>query len=115
VTLFLGGWHAPLPWLEFIPSYLWFFAKLGVLLFVFVWIRGTLPRMRVDHVMNFAWKFMMPMAFTCILAAAVWHYQAHGWAGWLWSLGILLAVYLGLSRFLRTGKNLAARTYRFAE
>ena len=39
----------------------------------------------------------------------------HGWAGWLWSLGILLAVYFGLSRFLRTGKNLAARTYRFAE
>jgi NADH-quinone oxidoreductase subunit H len=115
VTLFLGGWHAPLPWLEFIPSYLWFFAKLGALLFVFVWIRGTLPRMRVDHVMNFAWKFMMPMAFTCILAAAVWHYQAHGWAGWLWSLGIVLAVYLALSRFLRTGKNLAARTYRFAE
>ncbi|HEX8489687.1 MAG TPA: complex I subunit 1 family protein, partial [Chthoniobacterales bacterium] len=115
VTLFLGGWHAPLPWLEFIPSYLWFFAKLGVLLFVFVWIRGTLPRMRVDHVMNFAWKFMMPMAFTCILAAAVWHYQAHGWAGWLWSLAILLAVYLGLSRVLRAGKNLSARTYRFAE
>ena len=81
VTLFLGGWHAPLPWLEFIPSYVWFFAKLGALLFVFVWIRGTLPRMRVDHVMNFAWKFMMPMAFTCILAAAVWHYQAHGLGG----------------------------------
>jgi NADH-quinone oxidoreductase subunit H len=115
VTLFLGGWHAPLPWLEFIPSYLWFFAKLGVLLFVFVWIRGTLPRMRVDHVMNFAWKFMMPMAFTCILAAAVWHYQAHGWAGWLWSLAIVLVVYLALSRFLRIGKNLSARTYRFAE
>lgn len=115
VTLFLGGWHAPLRALEFIPSYVWFFAKLAALLFVFVWIRGTLPRMRVDHVMNFAWKFMMPMAFTCILAAAVWHYQAHGWAGWLWSFGIVLAVYLALSRFLRTGKNLAARTYRFAE
>jgi NADH-quinone oxidoreductase subunit H len=115
VTLFLGGWHAPLRVLEFLPSYVWFFAKLAVLLFVFIWIRGTLPRMRVDHVMNFAWKFMMPMAFTCILAAAVWHYQAHGLAGWLWSLGIVLAVYLALSRFLRTGKNLAARTYRFAE
>lgn len=115
VTLFLGGWHAPLRALEVVPSYIWFFAKLGALLFVFVWIRGTLPRMRVDHVMNFAWKFMMPMAFTCILAAAVWHYQAHGWAGWLWSFGIVLAVYLALSRFLRTGKNLAARTYRFAE
>lgn len=115
VTLFLGGWHAPLPWLEIIPSYVWFFAKLAALLFVFIWIRGTLPRMRVDHVMNFAWKFMMPMAFTCIIAAAVWHYQAHGLAGWLWSLGILLVVYLSLSRFLRTDKNLSVRTYRFAE
>jgi len=115
VTLFLGGWHAPISWLEFIPSYVWFFAKLAALLFVFIWIRGTLPRMRVDHVMNFAWKFMMPMAFTCILAAAVWHYQAHGLAGWLWSLGILLAVYLALSRVLKTGKNLGVRTYRFAE
>ena len=115
VTLFLGGWHAPLPALEFVPSYVWFFGKLAALLFVFIWIRGTLPRMRVDHVMNFAWKFMMPMAFTCIIAAAAWHYQSHGWAGWLWSLGILLAVYFALSRFLRTGKNLSARTYRFAE
>ncbi len=115
VTLFLGGWHAPLPFLEIIPSYVWFFAKLSGLLFVFIWLRGTLPRMRVDHVMNFAWKFMMPMAFTCIIAAAAWHYQAHGLAGWLWSLGILLVVYLGLSRFLKTGKNLSVRTYRFAE
>jgi NADH-quinone oxidoreductase subunit H len=115
VTLFLGGWHAPLPFLEFIPSYVWFFAKLSVLLFAFIWIRGTLPRMRIDHVMNFAWKFMMPMAFTCILAAAAWHYQAHGWAGWLWSLAIVVAVYLVLSRFLQTGKNLSTRTYRFAE
>jgi NADH-quinone oxidoreductase subunit H len=115
VTLFLGGWHAPLPFLEVIPSYVWFFAKLSALLFVFIWIRGTLPRMRVDHVMNFAWKFMMPMAFTCIIAAATWHYQSHGLAGWLWSLAIVVAVYLALSRFLRTGKNLSTRTYRFAE
>src|SRR6201993_1784846 len=40
ITLFLGGWHAPLPFLEFVPSYAWFFAKLGVLLLVFIWIRG---------------------------------------------------------------------------
>jgi NADH-quinone oxidoreductase subunit H len=115
VTLFLGGWHAPLPFLEFVPSYVWFFAKLAALLFVFIWIRGTLPRMRVDHVMNFAWKFMMPMAFTCIIAAAAWHYQAHSFTRWLWSLGILVVVYLALSRFLRMDKKLAVRTYRFAE
>jgi len=114
VTLFLGGWHAPLPFLEVIPSYVWFFAKLAVLLFVFIWIRGTLPRMRVDHVMNFAWKFMMPMAFTCLIAAAAWHYS-HDFVRWLWSLGILLVVYFALSRFIGTNKKLSTRTYRFAE
>src|SRR5881394_1614249 len=111
VTLFLGGWHAPLPFLEIIPSYVWFFAKLSVLLFTFIWLRGTLPRMRIDHVMKFAWQFMMPMAFTCLIAAAAWHYQSHGLAGWLWSLGILVVVYFALSRFLGTNKNLSVRTY----
>ena len=115
VTLFLGGWQSPIAALQFVPSYAWFFAKLGVLLFVFVWLRGTLPRMRVDHVMNFAWKFMLPMAFVCIFAAAIWHYQARGLAGWLWSLGIVAAAYFGLSRLLETGKRFAPRTYRFAE
>jgi len=115
VTLFLGGWHAPMEWFEFVPSYIWFFAKLSVLLFVFIWIRGTLPRMRVDHVMGFAWKFMLPMAFTCIIAAAVWHYQAHGLAGWLWSLAVIAIAYLALSRLVDTKKKLAPRTYRFAE
>ena len=115
VTLFLGGWHAPLPGLAVIPSYVWFFAKLSFLLFVFIWIRGTLPRIRVDQVMNFAWKFMLPMAFTCIIAAAVWHYQARGWAAWLWSFGLLAAVYFTLSYLLDTRKKFAPRTYRFAE
>ncbi|PYJ10964.1 MAG: NADH-quinone oxidoreductase subunit NuoH [Verrucomicrobia bacterium] len=115
VTLFLGGWHAPIHLLEIIPSYVWFFAKLAVLLFVFIWIRGTLPRMRVDHVMSFAWKFMLPMAFTCIIAAAVWHYQSHGVAGWLWSLAVIASVYFGLSWLVDTKKKFAPRTYRFAE
>jgi NADH-quinone oxidoreductase subunit H len=115
VTLFLGGWHAPLPVLESIPSYLWFFAKLGVLLFTFIWIRGTLPRTRVDQVMNFAWKFVLPMAFTCIVAAAVWHYQGRGVAGWLWSLAVIGIVYIGLSIVLDTRKKFAPRIYRFAE
>src|SRR5207245_10631355 len=96
VTLFLGGWHAPARTLEFIPSYLWFFAKLSVLLFVYVWVRGTLPRTRVDQMMNFAWKFMLPMAFTCIIAAAVWHYTGRGLRGWLWSLVVIAVVYFAL-------------------
>src|SRR3989454_6768013 len=80
VTLFLGGWHAPGHFLGFLPSYVWFFAKLSALLFVYIWLRGTLPRTRIDQIMNFAWKFMLPMAFTCIVAAAVWHYARRGLA-----------------------------------
>jgi NADH-quinone oxidoreductase subunit H len=115
VTLFLGGWQAPVAGLQFVPSYVWFFAKLSILLFVFIWIRGTLPRTRVDQVMNFAWKFMLPMAFTCVVAAAVWHYQGRAFGGWLWSLLVIVAVYIALSRLLDTRKKFATRTYRFAE
>jgi NADH-quinone oxidoreductase subunit H len=115
VTLFLGGWHAPVKVLEIIPSYIWFFLKLSALLFVFIWIRGTLPRTRVDQVMNFAWKFMLPMSFTCVIAAAVWHYAGRQLPGWLWSLAVIAVVYLALSRLLDTGKKFAPRIYRFAE
>ena len=115
VTLFLGGWHAPFRPLQLIPSYVWFFIKLSILLFVYIWVRGTLPRMRVDQVMNFAWKFMLPMAFTCIVAAAVWHYAGRGIRGWLCSLAVIAAVYFILSILLDTGRKFAPRTYRFAE
>src|SRR5213596_2753720 len=114
-TLFLGGWHSPLSVLEFIPSYVWFFAKLGTLLFVYVWLRGTLPRTRIDQIMNFAWKFMLPMAFTCIIAAAVWHYAGRGLRGWLWSLVVIAIVYTLLSILLDTRRKFAPRVYRFAE
>jgi len=115
ITLFLGGWHAPIRGLEVIPSYVWFFAKLSILLFVYIWIRATLPRTRVDQIMNFAWKFMLPMAFTCLIAAAVWHYAGRGVPGWFWSLGVIGVVYFILSILLDTRKKFARRTYRFAE
>ncbi len=115
ISLFLGGWHAPARALEFVPSYLWFFAKLSVLLFVYIWVRGTLPRTRVDQMMNFAWKFMLPMAFTCIVAAAVWHYAGRGLRGWLWSLVVIAVVYNALSMLLDTRRKFAPRVYRFAE
>jgi NADH-quinone oxidoreductase subunit H len=115
ITLFLGGWQAPVHFLGFIPSYVWFFAKLSILLFVYIWLRGTLPRTRVDQIMNFAWKFMLPMAFTCVVAAAVWHYTGRGLRGWLWSLAVVAAVYFTLSILLDTRRKFAPRTYRFAE
>ena len=115
VTLFLGGWHAPIAILQVIPSYAWFVAKLAVLIFVFIWIRGPLPRTRVDQAMNFAWNFMLPMAFTCVIAAAVWHYGARGLSSWLYSLGVVAVAYFALSKLLDTGRKFAPRTYRFAE
>ena len=115
VALFLGGWHAPARVLEIIPSYFWFFLKLSALLFVYIWLRATLPRMRIDQMMNFAWKFMLPMAFTCIIAAAVWHYAGRGLRGWLWSLFVIVMVYSALSILLDTRRKFAPRVYRFAE
>lgn len=115
VTLFLGSWHAPLHVLEFIPSYVWFFAKLSALLFVYIWVRGTLPRTRIDQMMNFAWKFMLPMAFTCIIAAAVWHFAGGSWRGWLLSAVVIAIVYTALSMLLDTKRKFAPRVYRFAE
>jgi NADH-quinone oxidoreductase subunit H len=115
VSLFLGGWHAPLRGLDFVPSYFWFFAKLSALVFVYIWIRGTLPRTRIDQIMNFAWKFMLPMAFTCVVAAAVWHYAGRGLRGWLWSFFVVVTVYTLLSVVLDTRRKFARRVYRFAE
>src|SRR4051794_38161989 len=115
VTLFLGGWHAPARALEFVPSYLWFFGKLSVLLLVYVWVRGTLPRTRIDQIMNLAWKFMLPMAFACVIAAAVWHYAGRGLRGWVWSLIVIATVYTFLSIVLDTRRKFARRVYRFAE
>src|SRR6266545_2898826 len=66
--LFLGGWHLPpLPeWLGVV----WWFAKLSVLLFFYLWIRWTLPRYRYDQLMQFGWKFLLPLAVINLLVTA---------------------------------------------
>jgi NADH-quinone oxidoreductase subunit H len=123
ITLFLGGWHPPVAFLGFLPSWLWFFLKLAALTLFFIWVRGTLPRIRVDQVTNFSWKFMLPMAFSCILAVSLWHYtRASGpeawWrevAAWLVSLVVVALAYLLMARVFRTRSKFAPRTYRFAE
>ena len=62
VTLFLGGWLPIHPALSFIPPVIWFLGKTGVLIFVLMWIRSTLPRVRVDQLMAFGWKVLIPLA-----------------------------------------------------
>jgi NADH-quinone oxidoreductase subunit H len=115
ITLFLGGWHAPLPVLEWIPSWGWFFAKLLALIAVFIWIRGTLPRLRMDQLMNFAWKFMLPMALINILTAGIWHFMPPGAARWIACSLLVVGPYILLGRGLMEGKQFQKRTYRFAD
>ena len=67
ITLFLGGWHAPLPALAVVPSWVWFFLKLGAFIMFFIWLRGTLPRMRYDQFMRFGWKVLIPVSLAWIM------------------------------------------------
>ena len=115
ITLFLGGWHAPLPFLEGIPSYVWFFAKLLALIALFIWVRGTLPRLRMDQLMNFAWKFMLPMALVNLVVAGLWRFLDPGVVRWLVCALLVLGPYLFLARALFTHTPVAKRTYRYAE
>ncbi len=115
ITLFLGGWTAPFSFLTWVPSYLWFFAKLMALVFVFIWIRATLPRLRMDQLMNFAWKFMLPLALVNIVTAGVWHFMGHGPLRWMVCSAMIFGSYVILGRGLMQNQKLGKRIYRYAE
>src|SRR5437016_861523 len=115
VTLFLGGWTAPLAFLSWLPSWLWFFAKLLALISLFIWVRGTVPRLRMDQLMNFAWKFMLPMALINIAAAGLWFFLPAGIDRWAVCSAMLIVPYVLLGRGLMGGKLFTKRTYRYAE
>jgi NADH-quinone oxidoreductase subunit H len=115
ITLFLGGWSAPFSFLTWIPSYIWFFAKLLALIAGFIWIRGTLPRLRMDQLMNLAWEFILPMALLNMLVAGIWHFMAPGLLRWLVCAAILAAPCILLSLGLKKKKKFQIRTYYFAE
>lgn len=66
-TFFLGGWHGP-----FLPPIVWFSAKVLAFCFVFIWIRGTLPRFRSDQLMHVCWKVLTPVALGNILCTGWW-------------------------------------------
>jgi NADH-quinone oxidoreductase subunit H len=115
ITLFLGGWSAPLPFLLWIPSWIWFFAKLMTLIFGFIWVRGTLPRLRMDQLMDFAWKFMLPMGLVVVVAAGAWRFLPQGPVRWLVCSLFLLTAYLLLGRGVARRTRITKRTYHFAE
>tara|TARA_B100000953_G_scaffold243049_1_gene204829 strand:+ start:270 stop:1433 length:1164 start_codon:yes stop_codon:yes gene_type:complete len=119
VTLFLGGGAGPgvaaLPWL----STVWFIAKIFALIAVMIWLRGTLPRLRVDQLMGFAWKFLLPLSILNIIVAGfAWHaqQQASGIVKaiiWVVCLLILYATAKGLDQLNRP--NVRPREYKYAE
>jgi len=107
-TLFLGGWHAPWPisladgantgWLPL----LWFVCKVWIFLFVFMWLRATLPRLRYDQFMALGWKLLIPLSLVWILVVAV--LRATGRDGVIANLiaaAMLLAVLVGLNALRR--------------
>lgn len=69
-VLWFGGWNPIHPALGFIPGFIWFLAKLGVLIIAYIWVRATLPRMRYDALMSFGWKKLLPVALVVLFAAA---------------------------------------------
>jgi NADH-quinone oxidoreductase subunit H len=119
-TLFLGGWHAMWPisvWSGANSGWwplLWFFGKLGILLFTFIWLRGTLPRIRYDQLMALGWKVLIPgaLAWTLIIAAIrVWRRQGGSPGVYIVAGGILVILMV-----LAWGwDNNAARRAREAE
>ncbi len=118
VTLYLGGWQAPCAFLEIVPSYVWFAVKLAALLALFIWIRGTLPRLRIDQLMRLAWKFLVPLALLDLGAAALWRLGA-GWESppaqlGRWAASLLLVLVPAAVIGRRLTARVGPRTYRYA-
>ena len=114
-SLFLGGWNGP----AFLPSWLVLFGKVFGLIFVMMWIRSTLPRMRVDQLMAFSWKFLLPLAIVNIFAAGLWHVLPRATlvekgVAWLVGALVLIPTYLVLAK-LNGGRAAEQRSYRHAD
>jgi len=73
-TLFLGGWQPPFPVAPFtwLPGPVWLLLKCSVIIFIFMWLRATLPRFRYDQLMAFGWKFMLPVTLINLAVTAAW-------------------------------------------
>ena len=113
VTLFLGGPNGPrIGFLEDLWPVVWFLAKLLAFLFVYVWLRATLPRFRYDQLMDLGWKKLIPLAlFWLLLVAALRIGRDRDWA-WYYVLGGGVAVgalaWTALNAALRQGASVEA-------
>jgi NADH-quinone oxidoreductase subunit H len=103
VTLFLGGPAGPAPWGPgWLWGVLWFFLKLIVFLFLFVWIRGTVPRVRYDQLMDLGWKVLIPLSIGWLLVLATFHVaRDQHWNGVVVSVvaAAIALTFFGLLRF----------------
>ena len=95
--LFLGGWQGPV-----LPGIVWFLIKVYAVILVVFWVRGTFPRLRIDQLMAFAWKVMVPLAFYTILITAI--YLFYDWPAWSLTLmslaGLAVVSYLIYRRLM---------------
>ncbi len=95
VTLFLGGWEGALPGYDILGGMPGFVIKTLALVFLMMWLRWTLPRLRVDQLMNLCWKYFIPIAFFNILGTGIWGLIFEHDS--VWSIGISCAIiYTGL-------------------
>jgi len=100
VTLFLGGWRGPWPWdgaWFVVGGVVWFLAKLILVMYLFMLVRATLPRLRYDRLMNFGWKYLIPFGLFWVLAtgAIVVLPERYGRTrGAVIAVGLILAVWL---------------------
>jgi NADH-quinone oxidoreductase subunit H len=117
-TVFLNGWNGPI-----LPPYIWFFIKSFGVFFIMMWIKFTLPRLRIDQLMAFNWKFLVPLSLVNLLGVATVDTilrKAIGWTpdgstAWLWGLTlfafnlVMLFVALNLMGRAVRSKRLAQR------
>ena len=121
VTLFLGGWTL---WgvEEWVPGFLIFLTKLYAVFFIFIWARGTLPRLRIDQLMAFAWKLALPVSFInlFLVATALFVAREYGWPQWtinvfIATASIVIVIAIGYTLTWRRERRLAEFRERWAQ
>ena len=116
-TMFLGGWHAPFGLVSLWHGansgwwpMLWFVVKVVVIIFVFVWLRGTLPRLRYDQFMHLGWKVLIPINLGWILAVGTMHVlNDRGWPSWKAATVVTVPVLLVILAVFSAQESAVAR------